>query len=332
MTKKKTNNKNLTIGQYVFAKLKGYPFWPAQIIEIPASGYFTVKFFYAEDHAKVGKNYVVEYNEKSKNKILTEKQMKNPSYFKSVEVIELKIKQALNRVNQQRFVTWNEDNAVSGRKKFEKPEPVTLPIIQFESVVENFASTNDELPSEQYHTDIDVVEYDTNTDILEVQEAYFTETQFKSYWYALPEDMQFSYYIQKKMIREIEEIRRNLRIEKFNMRKALKLLKEFQLYNMPGISPFMLLKYPIVVESIYRIQFYHYQIQNMKEKEKLTKINSEIRSVASEIFKEFMQWFNFSRKTFMDNFRKEAEEVKEKCQHLDTTELFSALSITNVQP
>ena len=56
-------------GEVVLGKIKGYPYWPAKIIEISNNMTYTIKFFSDNSYAKLSSKYILKYKE-NKNKIL----------------------------------------------------------------------------------------------------------------------------------------------------------------------------------------------------------------------------------------------------------------------
>ena len=47
------------IGEVVFGKIKGYPYWPAKVIEISSNLIYTIKFYCDNSYAKLSSKYLL---------------------------------------------------------------------------------------------------------------------------------------------------------------------------------------------------------------------------------------------------------------------------------
>ena len=96
-------------GEVVLGKIKGYPYWPAKIIEISNNMIYTIKFFSDNSYAKLSSKYILKYKE-NKNKIL-EANKKNKKLVSSFRAADLDIKKSENINNipdEQKIITNDE--------------------------------------------------------------------------------------------------------------------------------------------------------------------------------------------------------------------------------
>ena len=96
-------------GEVVLGKIKGYPYWPAKIIEISNTMTYTIKFFSDNSYAKLSSKYILKYKE-NKNKIL-EANKKNKKLVSSFRAADLDIKKSENINNipdEQKIITNDE--------------------------------------------------------------------------------------------------------------------------------------------------------------------------------------------------------------------------------
>ena len=81
-------------GEVVLGKIKGYPYWPAKIIEISNNLTYTIKFFCDNSYAKLSSKYILKYKE-NKNKIL-EANKKNKRLVSSFRAADSDIRKSNN--------------------------------------------------------------------------------------------------------------------------------------------------------------------------------------------------------------------------------------------
>ena len=96
-------------GEVVLGKIKGYPYWPAKIIEISNNLIYTIKFFSDNSYAKLSSKYILKYKE-NKNKIL-EANKKNKRLVSSFRAADSDIKKSKNNINipdEQKTITNSE--------------------------------------------------------------------------------------------------------------------------------------------------------------------------------------------------------------------------------
>ena len=96
-------------GEVVLGKIKGYPYWPAKIIEISNNLTYTIKFFCDNSYAKLSSKYILKYKE-NKNKIL-EANKKNKRLVSSFRAADSDIKKSKNNINipdEQKTITNSE--------------------------------------------------------------------------------------------------------------------------------------------------------------------------------------------------------------------------------
>lgn len=83
----KSNKKSFTVHDYVFAKVKGYPPWPAKITKDLNKKKFSVIFYGTGETANVKSEDLFKYMD-FKDKFNNEKVMKKPNYFEATKQIE----------------------------------------------------------------------------------------------------------------------------------------------------------------------------------------------------------------------------------------------------
>ena len=96
-------------GEVVLGKIKGYPYWPAKIIEISNTMTYTIKFFSDNSYAKLSSKYILKYKE-NKNKIL-EANKKNKKLVSSFREADLDIKKSenINDVPDEQKIITNDE-------------------------------------------------------------------------------------------------------------------------------------------------------------------------------------------------------------------------------
>ena len=78
------------IGEVVLGKIKGYPHWPAKIIDISSNLIYTIKFYNDNSYAKISSKFLLKYKE-NKNKIL-EANKKNKRLVSAIKAADLDLK------------------------------------------------------------------------------------------------------------------------------------------------------------------------------------------------------------------------------------------------
>ena len=54
------------IGEVVFGKIKGYPWWPSMVIDYTTNLIYTIKFYNDNSYAKLSSKYLLKYKENKK--------------------------------------------------------------------------------------------------------------------------------------------------------------------------------------------------------------------------------------------------------------------------
>ena len=85
------------IGEVVFGKIKGYPYWPAKIIEISLNLIYTIKFYCDNSYAKLSSKYLLKYKE-NKNKIF-QANKKNKRLVNAIKAADLDLNKIENISN-----------------------------------------------------------------------------------------------------------------------------------------------------------------------------------------------------------------------------------------
>ena len=83
-------------GEVVWGKIKGYPWWPANIIDFNNNLVYTIKFYSDNSYAKLSSKFLLKYEE-NKNKIL-EANKKNKKLLSAIKEADLDLKK-LNNTN-----------------------------------------------------------------------------------------------------------------------------------------------------------------------------------------------------------------------------------------
>ena len=83
-------------GEVVWGKIKGYPWWPAIIIDFSNNLVYTIKFYSDNSYAKLSSKFLLKYEE-NKNKIL-EANKKNKKLLSAIKAADLDLKN-LNNIN-----------------------------------------------------------------------------------------------------------------------------------------------------------------------------------------------------------------------------------------
>ena len=81
-------------GEVVWGKIKGYPWWPANIIDFSNNLVYTIKFYSDNSYAKLSSKFLLKYEE-NKNKIL-EANKKNKKLLSAIKAADLDLKNLNN--------------------------------------------------------------------------------------------------------------------------------------------------------------------------------------------------------------------------------------------
>ena len=87
-------NKSYEIGEVVWGKIKGYPWWPAVIKDFNNTLIYTIKFYNDNSFAKLSSRFLLKYEE-NKNKVL-EMHKKNKKLLNAIKEAELDINNIKN--------------------------------------------------------------------------------------------------------------------------------------------------------------------------------------------------------------------------------------------
>ena len=85
------------VGEVVLGKIKGYPYWPAKVIDISQSLIYTIKFFCDNTYAKLSSKFLLKYKD-NKNKIY-EANKRNKKLVNAMKSADLDIKNMGNMNN-----------------------------------------------------------------------------------------------------------------------------------------------------------------------------------------------------------------------------------------
>ena len=85
------------LGEVVFGKIKGYPPWPAKVIDISPNLIYTIKFYCDNSYAKLSSKFLLNYKE-NKNKIL-EAYKKNKRLVNAIRAADSDLKKLDNFIN-----------------------------------------------------------------------------------------------------------------------------------------------------------------------------------------------------------------------------------------
>ncbi|XP_055708678.1 hepatoma-derived growth factor isoform X2 [Phlebotomus papatasi] len=84
-------DRSYKIGDLVFAKVKGYPPWPAKIVKLSGNKKYNVYFYGTGETGYIKSEDLFSYAE-SKSKLATDKHMKKPQFKEAVDQIEAALK------------------------------------------------------------------------------------------------------------------------------------------------------------------------------------------------------------------------------------------------
>ena len=85
------------LGEVVFGKIKGYPPWPAKVIDISPNLIYTIKFYCDNSYAKLSSKFLLNYKE-NKNKIF-EAYKKNKRLVNAIRAADSDLKKLDNFIN-----------------------------------------------------------------------------------------------------------------------------------------------------------------------------------------------------------------------------------------
>lgn len=103
------------VGEVVLGKIKGYPYWPAKIIEVSTNLIYTIKFYCDNSYAKLSSKFLLKYNE-NKNKIL-EANKRNKRLVNSIKAADLDIRRSNNISNTtEELSNTNNDTPIQNLK------------------------------------------------------------------------------------------------------------------------------------------------------------------------------------------------------------------------
>ena len=83
------------IGEVVFGKIKGYPYWPSKIIDISSNLIYTIKFYNDNSYAKLSSKFLLKYKE-NKNKIF-EANKRNKRLVNAIKAADSELKKLDNK-------------------------------------------------------------------------------------------------------------------------------------------------------------------------------------------------------------------------------------------
>ena len=83
------------IGEIVWGKIKGYPYWPSKIIDISSNLIYTIKFYNDNSYAKLSSKFLLKYKE-NKNKIF-EANKRNKRLVNAIKAADSELKKLDNK-------------------------------------------------------------------------------------------------------------------------------------------------------------------------------------------------------------------------------------------
>ena len=83
------------VGEIVWGKIKGYPYWPSKIIDISSNLIYTIKFYNDNSYAKLSSKFLLKYKE-NKNKI-SESNKKNKRLINAIKAADSDLKKLENK-------------------------------------------------------------------------------------------------------------------------------------------------------------------------------------------------------------------------------------------
>ena len=111
-------NSFFEIGEIVWGKIKGYPWWPAIITDFSESLIYTIKFYSDNSYAKLSSKYLLKYEE-NKDKII-EANKKNKKLLGAVKAADSDIK-SLKNINympiENNDINDNDKSQINNHKK-----------------------------------------------------------------------------------------------------------------------------------------------------------------------------------------------------------------------
>ena len=116
------------IGEVVLGKIKGYPYWPAMVIDYTTNLIYTIKFYNDSSYARLSSKYLLKYKE-NKNKIL-EANKKNKKLVYAIKAADLELKKLdnMNNINNEQFNN-NDSTAFENTKSNINNENIQLKTI-----------------------------------------------------------------------------------------------------------------------------------------------------------------------------------------------------------
>ena len=83
------------VGEIVWGKIKGYPYWPSKIIDISSNLIYTIKFYNDNSYAKLSSKFLLKYKE-NKNKIF-EANKRNKRLVNAIKAADSELKKLDNK-------------------------------------------------------------------------------------------------------------------------------------------------------------------------------------------------------------------------------------------
>ena len=83
------------VGEVVWGKIKGYPYWPSKIIDISSNLIYTIKFYNDNSYAKLSSKFLLKYKE-NKNKIF-EANKRNKRLVNAIKAADSELKKLDNK-------------------------------------------------------------------------------------------------------------------------------------------------------------------------------------------------------------------------------------------
>jgi hypothetical protein len=277
------------VGDFVFARIKGYRPWPAKVIQMCSKQKYHVYFYGTAEVGKNVKNEDLSYYQEKKEKLVKPGSLKGD--FKiAIEQIEAAIggndtcpppEELLNKTDQHTFVEHEEAQ--------EKRKPI--PNKQNDSAEKGQKrKINDSLEDAPMAKKTEV----TTPEATDVQS--YIEIVDPATLQNIDDEKFPLLELEWKIFQTMENIKSNLSLEKADTQKCLNLLDEI-VRVVPDLTQLMLKKNPNFVDMVKRLRRYVGNVPqwklSKKDKDKFDTDATEIRDMASNIYQEIKDKFQY---------------------------------------
>uniref|UniRef100_A0A1L8DMX9 Putative the pwwp domain part of the hepatoma derived growth factor n=1 Tax=Nyssomyia neivai TaxID=330878 RepID=A0A1L8DMX9_9DIPT len=331
------------IGDLVFAKVKGYPPWPAKISKIMAKNKYTVSFYGTGETGHIKAEDLFFYSE-NKAKFATEKIMKKPNFKEAVQEIEDALKGSDARPAEvaDEEAAPPKEEPPEEEKPEEKPKPVKgqakikNEVVPPEEPAKVKARSGRTIKPKKYLLDeledeaASPPKRKASSTVADTKPAKVAKKELTTAQIA---ELKEHLRNQTKLIELTTKIKATVGLQRADPNECAKLLEE---YNDIVITPIMLLKNPACVETIKRLRKY---IGNVKEwvmsdqeKEDFEQRAILVRKKAQAIYTQFKKMFNNTDGTpFWEFFSNQMVIFTELHPNTTAEELTQLMDLPEVQ-